>query len=259
MHDEQCTNGNIVFQLKLHLQQTLLLLCLKRYKHSKTTKLNLNTTKEKDNGTLLCHHLLLRQRKEGHGVVFFFFFLNTKKIKHTRKQLKKNQKKGGSLPSSSRSAFSLLVLTSAFPFLHFRFMCFLLVSFSFQVVRKKKHKEKKTHREEKTCKEGKELTFKLLLCPLTFDSRVCFLVLHFHFKCFIMTSFFYQVEGKKKTTEKKKYAKKRRELTFKLLFCPFTYGSRFCLLTFALLFQELSLSIFFFSSKKKKQRKKKNP
>jgi hypothetical protein len=64
------------------------------------------------------------------------------KIKHTRKQLKKNQKKGESLPSSSRSAFSLLVLAFAFPFLHFCFMCFLLASSSFQVVRKKKKKEK---------------------------------------------------------------------------------------------------------------------
>ncbi len=42
-----------------------------------------------------------------------------------------------------------------------------------------------------------------------------------------------------------------------LLFCPFTFGSRFCLLTFALLFQALSLSIFFFSSKKKKKNEKK--
>jgi len=212
MHDEQCTNGNIVFQSKLHLQQTLPLLCPKPYKHPKTTKLNLNTTKEKDNGTLLCHHLLLRQRKEGHVVVFFFFFSNTKKIKHTRKQLKQNQKKGGSLPSSSRFAFSLLVLASAFLFLHFRFMCFLLASFSFQVVRKKKHKEKKNRREEKTCKEGKELTFKLLLCPLTFDSRFCFLVLHFHFKCFILTSCFYQVEGEKKPQRKKNMQKKGESL-----------------------------------------------
>jgi hypothetical protein len=259
MHDKQCTNGNIVFQPKLHLQQTLALLCPKPYKHPKTTKLNLNTTKEKDNGTLLCHHFLLRQRKEGHDVVFFFFFSNTKKIKHTRKQLKKNQKKGRSLPSSFCSAFSLLVLASAFPFLHFHFMCFLLASSSFQVVKKKNHKEKKNHRKEKTCKEGKELTFKFLLCPLTFDSRFCFPVLHFHFKCFILTFSFYQVEGEKKTTKKNKYAKRRRELTFKLLFCPFTFGSHFCLLTFALLFQALSLSIFFFSNKKKKTTQNKKP
>jgi hypothetical protein len=81
-------------------------------------------------------------------------------------------------------------------------MCFFLASSSFQVVRKKKHKEKKT------CKEGKELTFKLLLCPLTFDSRFCFLVLHFHFKCFILTSSFYQVEGKKKPQRKENMQKK---------------------------------------------------
>ncbi len=119
--------------------------------------------------------------------------------------------------------------------------------------KKEKKRKNKTIEEKKTCKEGKELTFKLLLCPLTFDSRFCFLVLHFHFKCFVLTSSFYQVEEKKKTTEKKKNAKKGRELTFKLLFCPFTFGSRFCLLTFALLFQAFSLSIFFFSSKKKKK------
>jgi len=41
------------------------------------------------------------------------------------------------------------------------------------------------------------------------------------------------------------------------LFCLFTFGSRFYLLTFALLFQALSLSIFFFSSQKKKTQKKK--
>jgi hypothetical protein len=108
------------------LQQTLPLLCPKPYKHPKTTKLNLNTTKEKDNGKLLCHHFLLRQIKEGHGVVFFFFFSNTKKIKHIRKQLKKNQKKGGSLPSSSRSAFSLFWLS----FLPSHFCTFISSAFS---------------------------------------------------------------------------------------------------------------------------------
>jgi len=41
------------------------------------------------------------------------------------------------------------------------------------------------------------------------------------------------------------------------LFCPFTFGSRFSLHTFALLFQALFFSIFFFSSKKKKTQKKK--
>jgi hypothetical protein len=181
MHDKQCTNGNIVFQPKLHLQQTFPLLCPKPYKHHKITKLNLNTTKEKDNGTLLCHRLFLRQRKEGHGVVFFFFFSNTKKIKHTRKQLKKNQKKGGSLPSSSSSAFSLLILASVFPFLHFHFMCFLLASSSFQVVRKKKHKEKKTIKKKKHVKKGRSL-------PSSSYSTLSLLTLVFAFLFYIFIS-----------------------------------------------------------------------
>jgi hypothetical protein len=198
MHDEQCTNDNIVFQPKLHLQQTLPLLCSKPYKHPKTTKLNLNTTKEKDNGTLLCHHLLLRQRKEGHGVVFFFFFSNTKKIKHTRKQLKKKPKEEREL--TFKLSFCLLTFGSHFclPVFVLPFHVLSLGIFFLSSSRKKKHKKKKNHREEKTCKEGKELTFKLLFCLLTFDSRFCFLVLHFHFKCFILTSSFYQVEGEKK-------------------------------------------------------------
>ncbi len=175
MHDEQCTNGNIVFQPKLHLQQTLPLLCPKPYKHPKTTKLNLNTTKEKDSGTLLCHHFLLKQIKEGHGVVFFFLYLKHKEDETHKKTTKKqNQKKGGSLPSSSRSAFSLLVFASAFLFLHFRFMCFLLTSSSFQVVRKKKHKEKKTINKKKHVKKGRSL-------PLSSYSALSLLTLAFAF------------------------------------------------------------------------------
>jgi hypothetical protein len=53
LHDEQCTNGNIASQPELHLQQTLLLLCPKLYKHPKTTKLNFNTTKEEGDGNKL--------------------------------------------------------------------------------------------------------------------------------------------------------------------------------------------------------------
>jgi hypothetical protein len=58
------------------------------------------------------------------------------------------QRKGGSLPSSSCFALSLLALISAFSFLHFYFKRFFLV-FSFSQAKKKK---KKTHREEKKCK-----------------------------------------------------------------------------------------------------------
>jgi hypothetical protein len=69
--------------------------------------------------------------------------------------------------------------------------------------------------------------------------------------------FFLSNRRGKKNHREKKNAKKGRELTFKLLFCPFTFGSRFCLLTFALLFQAFFLSIFFFSSKNKNNAEKK--
>jgi hypothetical protein len=68
LHDEQCIDGSVASQLELYLQQTLPLLCLEPYKHSKATKLNLNTTKEESNGnklpspSLLEHHHKRRQR-----------------------------------------------------------------------------------------------------------------------------------------------------------------------------------------------------
>jgi hypothetical protein len=43
LHDEQCIDDGVVSQPELHLQQTLPMLCLKPYKHPKTTKLSFNT------------------------------------------------------------------------------------------------------------------------------------------------------------------------------------------------------------------------
>jgi hypothetical protein len=43
VHDEQCKNGGVTFQLELHLQQTGPLFGPEPYKHPKITKLNLNT------------------------------------------------------------------------------------------------------------------------------------------------------------------------------------------------------------------------
>jgi hypothetical protein len=69
LHDEQCTDGNIASQLELHFQQIFLLLCLEPYKHPKTTKLNLNTTKKEGDGNKLPsfssleHHHRRRQRR----------------------------------------------------------------------------------------------------------------------------------------------------------------------------------------------------
>ncbi len=66
---------------------------------------------------------------------------------------------------------------------------------------------------------------------------------------------------KDKTHEKptKKKSREGRELLFKLLFCPLIFGSHFCPLGFALLFQVLSPDIFFFLSKIKKTQRKKKP
>jgi hypothetical protein len=51
-----------------------------------------------------------------------------------------------------------------------------------------------------------------------------------------------------------KKCKERRELSFKLPLCPFTFGSPFCPPAFTLLFQTLSRGNFFFSSKRKEKK-----
>jgi hypothetical protein len=43
LHDEQCKDGGVASQPKLHLQQTGFLFGLEPYKHPKITKLNHNT------------------------------------------------------------------------------------------------------------------------------------------------------------------------------------------------------------------------
>jgi hypothetical protein len=43
LHDEQCKDGSVAFQLELHLQQTGPLFGSEPYKHPKITKLNRNT------------------------------------------------------------------------------------------------------------------------------------------------------------------------------------------------------------------------
>jgi preprotein translocase subunit YajC len=77
---------------------------------------------------------------------------------------------------------------------------------------------------------------------------------------FFFGIFFFQAEKKpqrKKNHKKEKICKEGRELTFKLLLCPLTFGSCFCLFVFAFLFQVLSPGIFFFLSKRKEKEKKK--
>ncbi len=60
---------NVTFQLELHLQQTLPLLCLEPYKHPKTTKLNPNTPSMKQN------------YKKITNIDYYFFLLS---MKHSR-------------------------------------------------------------------------------------------------------------------------------------------------------------------------------
>jgi hypothetical protein len=62
---------------------------------------------------------------------------------------------------------------------------------------------------------------------------------------------------KKKTIKKKKNAKKGSNLPSSSHSALFTFGSRFCPLAFALLFQVFSPNIFFFSNIRKKNTKTK--
>jgi len=101
-----------------------------------------------------------------------------------------------------------LVLVCAFQLLHFRFKRFLLASSSSQAKKKTHthtHKEKKNHREFLKYKKGRELTFKLLLCPLTFGSHLCPPAFALPFQVFSLGIFFFSSRrGKKKHKGKKK-------------------------------------------------------
>jgi hypothetical protein len=101
----------------------------------------------------------------------------TQRSQNTQKNKTKNQKKGRSLRSSSRSTFSFLAPTSTL------FFQTLSLSIFFFLSKRGKKQRKKNHKEEKKCKEGKEVTFKLSLCPLT--SSFCFWP---HISC--LSSFF---------------------------------------------------------------------
>jgi len=176
-------------------------------------------------------HLLLLKHKED------------KTYKKTTK--KKTKRKVGTYFEAPTLPFHFWL-----PLLPFYFKCFLLASSSFQ--------EKKNHREEKKCKEGRELSFKLSLCPFTLCSYFCPLTFALLFQTFYFGIFFFSSIKKEK---KRKKCIERRELTFKLALCPLTFGSRFCPLVSTFLFQTLSpLHLFLLKQKKKmKNTKKKKP
>jgi hypothetical protein len=88
------------------------------------------------------------------------------------------QIKGGSLPSSSCFALSLLVLVSAFSLLHFYFKRFLLV-FSFPQAKKKTTQKKKPIEKKKNANKGRNLlsSFRFALSFLAPTSALSFQVL----------------------------------------------------------------------------------
>jgi len=117
--------------------------------------------------------------------------------------------------------------------LPFCFKRFLLAPSSFQAEEKKKNHKK----EKKNAEKGKNFPlsscFALSLCAPTF----ALLLLPFCFKHFLLASSSSQVEERKKNNKKENKCRKGREGAFKLSLCPFTFGSCFCLLVSAFLFQ----------------------
>jgi len=176
----------------------------------------------------------------------FFFSIAPKKKE------KKIAKKGWSFPSSSQFALSLLVPTFTLPLLLFCFKRIVFASSSSQTEEKKRK-----HREEKKCKERRNFPLSSL-----FALSLWLLLLPFCFKCFswhflLLKQKKSTKKQRKKTIKKKKKCTKTRELSFKLPLCPFTFGSHFYPLPFALLFQMFSPSIFFFSNRRKENHKEK--
>jgi hypothetical protein len=97
LRDKQCTNDNIASQPELYLQQNFPLLCPKPYKHPKTTKLNLNTTKEKGNDNKLpLPFSLEHHHKKTMAHCFRFLLLKHKENKtHKKTTTKKTRRREG--------------------------------------------------------------------------------------------------------------------------------------------------------------------
>jgi hypothetical protein len=152
---------------------------------------------------LSCHHLLLRHQKEGHNIVFFFFCSDTKKTKHTRKQQQKKPRQGRELTFKLPLCLSFLAPSSTFPLLHFYFKCFLLASSYSQTKKKKNTKKKKTIEKKKYEKKGRSLPLSSHFALSLLALASAFPLLHFRFKCFLLTSSS-QVEEKKKKSQRKK-------------------------------------------------------
>jgi hypothetical protein len=110
---------------------------------------------------------------------------------------KKYEKKKGNLPLNSRSTLSLWL--SLLPSC---FCTFVSSVFSRHVLllkqKKRKKTQKKTIKKKKKCREGKELTFKLPLCPLTFGSCLCPLAFALPFQALSLGILFFSSRRKEK-------------------------------------------------------------
>jgi hypothetical protein len=98
-----------------------------------------------------------------------------------------------------------LAPTSAFLLLHFCFKCFVQTSSSSSQAKKDKNtKKKKTIEKKKYVEKGRNLPSNSHFSLSFLVPTSALLLLHIRFKCFLLTSFFSQAEGKRKNTKKKK-------------------------------------------------------
>jgi len=154
--------------------------------------------------------------------IFFFSSIRKGKKNKEKKTIEKKSRQRKELTFK----FSLCLLTFSSRFYPPAFALLLQTLFPSIFFFSSRRKEKKNHRKEKKCKEGRELTFKLSFCLLTFDSRFCPPIFAFSIQalspCHLLLLLLFKQKKKKKKTQKKttikkkKKCKERRELTFLL-------------------------------------------
>jgi hypothetical protein len=111
---------------------------------------------------------------------------------------KRNAEKGGSFPSSSRYAVSLLAPASTFPLLPFCFKRFFLASSSSQVEENKRKTRKKNRREKKNAKNEGSFPSNSRSALSFLAPTSALLFLPFRFKCFLLGILFSSSRRKEK-------------------------------------------------------------
>jgi hypothetical protein len=108
----------------------------------------------------------------------------------------------------------------------------IVIIFFFSNIKRTKHtrkQQKKTKKKEGAYLQAFALPFHFwfMLLPSCFCTSISVLFWH---------PIFFKHNKRKKNHREEKKCEEGKELTFKLPFCPFTFGSRFCLPPFALPF-----------------------